>query len=333
MRDATTTDLFCLDPAYSTTRLVTQEAPVFKNQPSDKFQSMLFLPPNPDRKGEGGLRTRGYFKQSLPDKPLITVITVVFNGAAYLEDTIKSVINQTYDNVEYVIVDGGSTDGSVGIIKKYEGLIDYWVSEKDGGIYDAMNKGVKVSTSDWVNLLNSGDVFNSILLLSGCVKYLCDKSLIFYSDTIFYRYYNNIKYYKRIKCDHNLKNIIHQSCIYNRRLHELYGYYLVKKKLSISDYIFFNQIENKYWCKLDLVISNYLVVVNVSNGLHHEIQKLSVDILFDNIAIYNFLVKIIKSYVRLSAIKLIKCIIPTSYYYEYYLTAIAKYKKVVDKLS
>ena len=98
-------------------------------------------------------------------KPLISIITVVYNGEKYLEETIQSVINQTYDNVEYIIIDGRSTDGTLEIIKKYEDRIDYWVSEKDKGIYDAMNKGIELSTGDWINFMNAGDSFyeNSVL--------------------------------------------------------------------------------------------------------------------------------------------------------------------------
>jgi hypothetical protein len=86
-----------LSPDYSTTRLVTQELPNVESHPNDTFQTLLSLPVGEGRQGEGGLRTQGYFKRSLPDKPLITVITVVYNGAAHLEETILSVIGQTYD--------------------------------------------------------------------------------------------------------------------------------------------------------------------------------------------------------------------------------------------
>ena len=126
----------------------------------DKFEKLLFLPEAKGRIGEGGLRVKGCSKKSYKDKPLISIITVVFNGERYLEDTILSVINQTYDNVEYIVIDGGSTDSTLDVIKKYEDGIDYWVSEKDTGIYDAMNKGIDLVTGDWVNFVNSSDTLN-----------------------------------------------------------------------------------------------------------------------------------------------------------------------------
>ena len=92
-------------------------------------------------------------------KPLISIITVVYNGENFLEKTIQSVINQTYKNIEYIIIDGGSTDGTVNIIKRYEDQIDYWVSERDGGIYDAMNKGIDKANGVGLLFLNAGDYF------------------------------------------------------------------------------------------------------------------------------------------------------------------------------
>ena len=89
----------------------------------------------------------------------ITVITVVYNSENLLEKTILSVVNQSYPLVEYIIIDGGSVDRSIEIIKKYEKDIATWVTEPDNGIYHAMNKGVKKATGDWVCFLNSGDAF------------------------------------------------------------------------------------------------------------------------------------------------------------------------------
>jgi len=153
------TNTICLNENSSTTRLLTKEKPIIENRPEDKFETVLFLPEGENRKGEGGLRTKGYFKKSYDTKPLVSIFTVVFNGEEYLEETIQSVINQTYDNVEYIIVDGGSTDGTIDIIKKYEEQIDYWVSEKDAGIYAAMNKGLQLSNGKIVGIINADDYY------------------------------------------------------------------------------------------------------------------------------------------------------------------------------
>jgi len=90
-------------------------------------------------------------------QPKISVITIVFNNAADIERTMLSVLEQTYVNIEYIIVDGLSTDGTIDIIKKYEGNLAKLISEKDEGIYDAMNKGLSAATGDYVLFMNSGD--------------------------------------------------------------------------------------------------------------------------------------------------------------------------------
>ena len=89
--------------------------------------------------------------------PKFSVITVTYNAEAVLEDTIQSVISQTYRHVEYIIVDGASKDKTVEIIKQYESGIASWISEPDKGLYDAMNKGLKLATGDYVWFLNAGD--------------------------------------------------------------------------------------------------------------------------------------------------------------------------------
>lgn len=94
-------------------------------------------------------------------KPKISIITVAFDDAPRLETTILSVLGQTYNNIEYIIVDGGSTDNSAEIIKLYEDRLSFWVSEIDEGIYDAMNKGISKATGSFVNFMNAGDVFHS----------------------------------------------------------------------------------------------------------------------------------------------------------------------------
>jgi len=107
---------------------------------------------------EGGLRIHGKFhKISEPGMPLISIITVVRNGEKYLEQSILSVLNQTYKNIEYILIDGSSTDGTLDIIRRYDDQIAYWMSEPDGGIYDAMNKGSCTASGDYAIFLNSDD--------------------------------------------------------------------------------------------------------------------------------------------------------------------------------
>lgn len=93
----------------------------------------------------------------MSNKPVISIITVVYKGVDLLSGTIESVIDQTYAHIEYIIVDGGSTDGTVAVIEKYQGQINQWVSEADKGLYDAMNKGLKMATGDFVWFMNAGD--------------------------------------------------------------------------------------------------------------------------------------------------------------------------------
>ena len=91
----------------------------------------------------------------------LSIVTVNYNDAAGLERTIKSVLCQTFRDFEFIIIDGGSTDGSVDVIKRYEGRIDYWVSERDGGIYPGMNKGLRQARGEYVNFMNGGDCYHS----------------------------------------------------------------------------------------------------------------------------------------------------------------------------
>lgn len=177
----------CIDSRYSSTRILTARPPQPGQESPETLNSIQTA--NKARKDEGGLRLKGWLKHGykridkhwfiresnyLTDEainlnlnhdgnelPLISIITVVFNGKYCLEETIQDVIHQTYPNIEYIVVDGGSTDGTLDIIHKYENVIDYWVSEKDAGIYDAMNKGIDLASGKWINFMNAGDTFYS----------------------------------------------------------------------------------------------------------------------------------------------------------------------------
>jgi glycosyltransferase involved in cell wall biosynthesis len=108
----------------------------------------------------------------------LSIITVNYNDAEGLERTIKSVISQTFKDYEFIVVDGGSTDRSVNVIKKYEPYINYWVSEHDGGIYPGMNKGLRQAKGDFVNFMNGGDSYHSVDVLENIFSIDTDADII-----------------------------------------------------------------------------------------------------------------------------------------------------------
>ena len=110
---------------------------------------------------DGGLRKIGKLKKSTNDQPLISVITVVYNNENYLQECFDSVQNQNFKNFEHIVIDGGSTDKTIDIIKKNNDKIDYWCSKKDKGIYDAFNIGMTLSNGDIICFVNSDDKFYS----------------------------------------------------------------------------------------------------------------------------------------------------------------------------
>ncbi len=126
--------------------------------------------------------------------PMFSIITVVYNDVENIEETIKSVLNQTYKDFEYIIIDGKSDDGTVEKIKKYEKEIDYWVSEKDGGIYDAMNKGIRKSKGELLFFLNSNDFFyNKDVLKNVVKKYLENDKPDILHGRLFFKYNDSLK--------------------------------------------------------------------------------------------------------------------------------------------
>ena len=183
----------------------------------------------------GGRRIRqagGYSS----DMPLFSIITVVYNGVAHLEKTILSVLNQTYLNIEYIIIDGGSTDGTLDVIRRYDSQINYWVSEPDRGIYDAMNKGIVLATGEVIGLLNAGDVYfeGSIANLASNIN---QKSSIYYGD--FYIYYPDLNIQRLVIANmYGLRyhmSICHQALFVSRTIYAQYGLYNLDYQLA-ADY-------------------------------------------------------------------------------------------------
>lgn len=125
-------------------------------------------------------------------KPLFSIVTVVFNGEKDIEQTIQSCIGQDYPKKEYIIIDGASRDNTTDIIEKYRNNISYFVSEPDNGIYDAMNKAIKIATGNWIIFMNCGDLFCDLNVLTKIVEELkknVDEPDVIYGNTL-YRYKN-----------------------------------------------------------------------------------------------------------------------------------------------
>ena len=115
----------------------------------------------------------------------ISVITIVYNRVNDIQKTIESVVNQTFNSIEYIIIDGASTDGTLDILNRNASKIDILISEKDAGIYDAMNKGLQVATGEFVLFMNAGDSFYNLNVLQNIFEQLTTDADIIYGDTMF----------------------------------------------------------------------------------------------------------------------------------------------------
>lgn len=119
-----------------------------------------------------------------PRVPQISVITVALNAARGLQKTMNSILGQDYPRVEFIVIDGGSTDGTVEVIRSHAGHLAYWVSEPDKGIYDAMNKGLAVAKGEWVNFMNAGDTFFDSRVLADVFNQEVAGAEVIYGDSI-----------------------------------------------------------------------------------------------------------------------------------------------------
>ncbi len=233
----------------------------------------------------------------------ISIITICYNAASDLEKTIKSVRAQVFNDYEYIVVDGGSKDATSEIIKSNADVITKWVSEPDKGIYDAMNKGIRMATGDWVIMMNAGDVFADSDVLQNVFSHVIpDKITFLYGDTL-----SRQKKGKLLRRITSWKdgNVNHQAVIYRRKLHEEHGLYIVTKKIIISDYLFFVRIPEEQVLKLDLAIS-----INDPNGISNQgnwarQQALCADVVFRRRTFWGM--------VKFYCWKEIKGVLPTSF--------------------
>ena len=155
----------------------------------------------------------------------VSIITVVFNGKEHIEATMRSVLGQDYPDLEYIVIDGGSTDGTVHVIRHHAARLAYWSSEKDRGIYDAMNKGLAVATGDWVLFMNAGDEFYSSKTVSSVFKAPAQDATVIYGGV-------EIRYPDFIRVERPGKvaklwqgmQFSHQSAFIDRRYHQAHPF-------------------------------------------------------------------------------------------------------------
>jgi glycosyltransferase involved in cell wall biosynthesis len=217
----------------------------------------------------------------------VSIITVCFNSASTLEKTIFSVLNQTYSNLEFIIVDGNSNDNTSKIILNHENRIDKWISEPDMGLYDAMNKGINLATGDLIGILNSDDTFYSNTVIEEIVSFHRQNNIEASVGNIVAKNDKGekIRYYSSKKWEPSKLKIgfmpPHPSIFFRRELFLKLGNYNIDFKIG-ADYELITRYFLKYnisW-KYSGIITTAMLVGGLSNSgfssyiiISKEIQK------------------------------------------------------------
>ena len=196
----------------------------------------------------GGLRKKGIFKKDKKNLPLISIITVALNSKKFLQQSINSVLNQSYKNYELIIIDGQSTDGTLNVLKKNNSKIDFWISEKDKGIYDAMNKGIKKSRGSIISILNSDDIYYKNTLKMATNYFNQHQNIDFlFGSVIKYKLLYGYRPWK-IHWSFGFYSTHSIGFFIRKKAQKKVGYYNSKYKYS-ADYDFFYRMIVKYKLK------------------------------------------------------------------------------------
>lgn len=200
-----------------------------------------------------------------PDNPKVSIITPSFNQVRYLEQTILSVLNQDYPNLEYLVIDGGSTDGSVDIIKKYQTRIAYWESEPDTGQSHAINKGIRKSTGDIIAWLNSDDLYFPSAVSHAVQEFKKNNKLaLFYGNCVFIdkkgkfiRYFTEVEDWNELRLRNYTDFIMQPTTFFSRE--KLYQVGLLDENLRYG-------MDWDLWCRLaqsgDVIYRNLMIAAN-----------------------------------------------------------------------
>ena len=220
---------------------------------------------------EGGARLKGIAKIVEENYPLVTIITATYNAVNLLPRTITSVRELTYKNIEWIVVDGNSSDETLNLIRQNEDVIDYWISETDGGIYEAWNKGAVAARGIWIAFLGAGDTYNSesiaayidaIQKASITPDLVSSRVQLVTDDGVILREWGDRFDWNAFK---KYMNIAHVGALHHRRLFEKFGYFDTAYKSS-SDYDFLMrcgaELETLHVSK----VTAKMLVGGISNG-------------------------------------------------------------------
>lgn len=217
----------------------------------------------------------------------VSIITVCYNSVETLKKTIDSVHNQTYFNIEYIIIDGGSTDGTIQLIIENDNLITMWISEPDKGLYDAMNKGIKLASGDIVGILNSDDIFYSNSVIEKIVAFHGDNNIqASIGDVVQCKTHGKAMRFYSARNWSPFKLIYglmppHPSIFFRRELHDALGYYSNEFKIG-ADYELITRyfLKNRITWKYSGITTTSMLVGGVSSSgfssyfvISKEIQK------------------------------------------------------------
>lgn len=234
---------------------------------------------------------------SFETNPLLSIITVVYNAEKTLEQTILSVINQKKIYIEFIIIDGDSTDGTKAIIEKYKSYFHYYLSERDKGIYDAMNKGIKIATGDYIYFLGADDILVDENVLKIMSLSLINPKFVYYGDVIFktrkLKYdgkFNSLKIVTR--------NICQQGVFYPRELFKYFQYNLEYKIMADYDLnirAYFSNIFKFKYVPLTVAIFNDLGLSG-STGYDETFEKHKLEIIKTHCPVYVYWYRKIRNF-------------------------------------
>lgn len=187
------------------------------------------------------------------DFPLVSIVTIVYNGAQYLDSCIESVKAQTYKNLEYIIIDGGSTDGSLDICKKHSAIIAKLISEKDRGISDAFNKGIKLTTGRIVGILNADDSYrpDAIQCVVDCYLSTGKTEGVFYGDICYFNKHVNYELTPDLNSIWKYMSIYHPAVFVSKSVYDKVG-------LFSEDYRYAMDVEFIHRCLHENVPFQYV---------------------------------------------------------------------------